>query len=272
MNKSKVILLGTGTPNADPSRSGSAVVVIIKNQPYLIDCGPGVIRRAAAAKIDLTRLDKAFLTHLHSDHTVGYPDLILTPWVLGRNKPLSIYGPAGLKSMTNNLFRAYQADIEERLKGLEPANEDGYKVNPMEINPGVIYQNESLCVEAFLVNHGSWKAFGYKFITTDKIIVISGDTAPFHAMEQIYQNCDILIHEVYSVKGLARRPKEWQNYHKKVHTSTLELAKIASVVQPKLLVLYHQLFWGTSDEELINEIKEIYTGKVISGKDLDIFT
>ncbi|MBY8999403.1 MAG: MBL fold metallo-hydrolase [Candidatus Heimdallarchaeota archaeon] len=270
-DKSKIILLGTGTPNAEPSRSGAAIVIIINNKIYLIDFGPGVIRRAVEAELPAKDLEIAFLTHLHSDHTAGYPDLIFTPWVLGREVPLKVFGPPGIDKMTELILEAYQEDIEERINGLEPINQLGYKVEVNEIEPGIIYHDDYVKVEAFLVNHGSWKAFGYKFYTPDKIIGISGDTAPFDDMITDYKDCDVLIHEVYSVEGLKKRSEDWQEYHADVHTSSYELAEIASIVKPKLLVLYHQLLWGVKEKDLLNEIKERYNGKVVSGKDLEVY-
>ncbi len=100
--RSRIILLGTGTPNAEPDRSGPSLVIEVDSIPYLIDFGPGVIRRAVSAGLDITKIHTVFLTHLHSDHTAGYPDLILTPWVLGREEPLTVFGPPGFDTMTSH--------------------------------------------------------------------------------------------------------------------------------------------------------------------------
>jgi ribonuclease BN (tRNA processing enzyme) len=281
MNNSKhmkVILLGTGNPNPDPMRFGPSLAIIVKESSYLIDFGAGITRRTDKAYYDLgikslesSRLIKGFLTHLHSDHTLGYPDLILTPWIMGRTHPLEIYGPPGTQKMTDNIIKAYNLDIKERINGLEPANTSGYKVQVNEITPGVIYEDENIRVEAFIVSHGALFSFGFRFITPDKIIVISGDTAPFEECIDLYKGCDMLIHEVYSSKMFQTLPPEWQKYHSSVHTSSYELAEIASKVRPELLILYHQLFWGASEGELIAEVKEGYDGKVISGNDLQVF-
>lgn len=270
----KIVLLGTGTPNALPHRSGPSVAVIANGVPYLIDAGPGVVRRASEAfHSGLTALEPpnirhVFFTHLHSDHTTGYPDLILAPWVLGREEPLEVYGPKGTREMTDHLHQAFKEDIRIRSNGPDGASEDGWRVNAHGIRSGIIFQDENVMVEAFPVNHGPWDAFGFRIVTQDRIIVISGDTAPTETMVEKAKDCDVLVHEVYSAKGLKGRPKEWQHYHRSKHTSTLELAGISERVQPGLLVLYHQLFWGTSDDELLREITEIYSGEVISGKDL----
>jgi ribonuclease BN (tRNA processing enzyme) len=276
--RTQVVLLGTGTPNADPERSGPSLAVVVNDTPYIVDFGPGVVRRAAAAyqkgvkglKVD--KLKTAFVTHLHSDHTVGYADLIFTPWTLERKAPLEVFGPRGIKAMTEHLLKAYSQDIDIRLHGGEPANHTGYQVIAHEIKAGVIYKDENVTVKAFPVKHGSWKeAFGYRFETPDKIIVISGDCAPSPAVVESCNGCDILIHEVYSTTGFAKRPPEWQKYHASFHTSTRELAEIANKARPKLLVLYHQLFWGTSEEELLQELQQQYKGKAVSGRDLDIY-
>lgn len=273
----QIVLLGTGTPNPDPRRFGSSIAIVVNNVPYLVDFGPGVVRRTAAAYekgiagLTMPNLKLAFLTHLHSDHTAGYPDLIFTPWVLGRDEALQVYGPSGTQAMTEHILAAYEQDIHERIHGLEPSNPRGYQVNVVEIEAGTIYQDVNVTVEAFPVNHGSWKAFGFKFVTPDKTIVISGDTTPVEIMIEKAQGCDVLIHEVYSVEGFKKRPTEWQQYHANVHTSSHQLAEIANKTQPKLLILYHQLFWGVSEGDLLAEIQEHYTGEVVSGNDLDVF-
>ena len=187
--KTRVVLLGTGTPQPDPDRSGPATAVVVNGSAYLVDFGPGVVRRAAAAAIDKgvrelepTNLRVVFLTHLHSDHTAGYPDLILTPWVMGRQAPLEVYGPKGIKNMTEHVLAAYHEDIEIRTEGMEHAPPQGWKVNVHEIKAGVVYRDANVTVTAFPTRHGDWEeSFGYRFVTADRTIVISGDTTPTQA-------------------------------------------------------------------------------------------
>jgi ribonuclease Z len=131
--------------------------------------------------------------------------------------------------------------------------------------------NENVRVEAFPVQHGSWPAFGYRFQTPDRVIVISGDTAPTEAIVEQSRGCDVLLHEVYSGGRFEDLPAQWQRYHSRVHTSTRELARIAAEAQPGLLVLYHQLLWSATDQHLLDEIAEGYSGPVLSGRDLDIY-
>ena len=182
--ETKLVLLGTGTPNACPNASGPSTAVIVGDRSYLVDFGPGVVRQAAKAYqkgIDALRPDcltVAFCTHLHTDHTAGYSDLIFTPWVMERKEPLKVFGPKGICEMTDYIEKAYAVDIDFRINGFEKANEEGYKVEAKEIQPGIIYQDDRVTVEAFPVSHGTLESYGFKFTTPDKVIVISGDTAP----------------------------------------------------------------------------------------------
>jgi ribonuclease Z len=246
-----------------------------------VDFGPGLVRQAAALSpeyggvieaLGVENLKTAFLTHLHSDHTTGYPDLIFTPWVKGRDAPLEVYGPEGIKEMTENILEAYKEDIKVRLYGLEPANNQGWRVNAHVITEGIVYKDKNVEVEAFMVEHGSWpEAYGFIFRTPDRTIAISGDARPSENLVEKCKGVDVLIHEVYSHEKLKDRDPFWQKYHPQFHTSTHELAEIAGKVKPKLLILYHQLYWGATDEELLQEITDIYKGKVVSAKDLDVY-
>jgi ribonuclease BN (tRNA processing enzyme) len=278
----KVVLLGTGNPNPSPSQSGCSVAIIVNDTPYIVDFGPGVIRRASAMSpayggnikgLDVKNIKHAFLTHLHSDHTTGYPDLILTPWVMGRNEPLEVWGPEGIKNMTDHILEAYSADIKYRVYGDEPGNDVGWRVVCHEFyNEGVIYKDKNVTVEVFPVIHGTWpNAWGFRFTTPDKTIVISGDSRPAEKIIEYSKNADILIHEVYSYSGFNKRSEEWKKYHSEHHTSTIQLGEIAGKANPGLVVLYHILFWGSTEDELLAEISQKYSGKVIAGRDLDIF-
>jgi ribonuclease BN (tRNA processing enzyme) len=276
--RTQLVLLGTGTPNAEPDRSGPALAIVVDGVPYLVDFGPGVVRRAAAAfqkgvkGLDVKLLRTAFATHLHSDHTAGYADLILTPAVLERDAPLDVYGPTGLRAMTANVMKAWEQDVKLRLNDLEPAKPAGYEVRAHEVEPGQVFRDARVTVTAFGVRHGAWKqAYGYRFVTPDRTIVISGDCAPSESVVTACDSCDILVHEVYSATGFATRPPEWQRYHRAYHTSSSELAGLATRARPTLLILTHQLRWGTSEEALVAEVKRDYAGKVVSGRDLDVF-
>ena len=281
----QVVLLGTGTPVADPDRSGCSVAIIVNAMPYIIDFGPGVMRQLAAVTpyfsepgegiegLDLSNVTRAFLTHMHSDHTTGYPDLILTPWAVGgsgRDRPLEVYGPKGLNDMTKYILKAYEADIEYRVYGIQHCNDQGWRVNSHEITEeGVIYQDSNVKVETFPAPHGTWdNAWSFRFTTPDKIVVISGDTRYSEKLIQYSKGADILICEVYSAKLMHPASLDYFQSH---HISTTELAKLAKKAEPKLLVLYHVMPSGVIEQDYLNEISEIYNGKVIFGNDLDKF-
>jgi ribonuclease BN (tRNA processing enzyme) len=287
LDETKVVLLGTGTPNACYNRSGPSVAIVANGFPYIVDFGPGVVRQASKAykmgikALHPERLDKTFLTHLHSDHSVGLPDLIFTPWVLERKNPLTVFGPNGVKNMVNHILKAYQVDVNERINGLEHANKTGGEVNVVNIKSGLIYKDENVEVEAIPVIHGGFESYAFKFTTSDKKIVVSGDTSPCEALVEAAKGCDILVHEVYSGSRVLNRDPKWKKYHTSVHTSTYELGELANRIEPGVLVLYHQLYmvdvFSATDEfllevqqEMIKEIQEKFKGKIIFGNDLDI--
>lgn len=277
-DSTRLVLLGTGTPNAEPGRYGSALAVVVNDTPYLVDAGAGVVHRANEAYrkgiqgLAPHRLATVFLTHLHTDHTVGLPDLIYTPWVLERKVPLTVLGPRGTESLTRHLTRAYEEDVRVRVKGMEPANTTGHGVEAREVEPGFVFQDENVRVYAFEVAHGDWDvAFGYRFETPDRTIVVSGDTAPTEAVVEACGGCDILVHEVYSRAGWEKRSPRWQRYHAAFHTSGPELGRLASRARPGLLVLTHQLLWGATPQELLAEVQHEFSGSVVYGNDLDVF-
>jgi ribonuclease BN (tRNA processing enzyme) len=280
--RTRLVILGTGNPNTDPERSGPATAVVVDDRAYLIDAGPGVVRRAAKAARDreipalrAQGLNHVFITHLHSDHTVGLPDLLYTPWVLDRPDPLQVFGPPGIQGMMDGIGDAWSDDIQLRINGLEPRehNREGYRPIVREVLPGLIFEDDLVRVFAIRVNHGSWEnPYAYRFEGPDRTIVISGDTAPSEALVEACNGCDILVHEAYSAEQFVGRAPEWQRYHAAFHTSTSQLAELASRARPGLLVLYHQLYWGTDEDALIAEIRGAgYSGRVVSARDLDVY-
>lgn len=276
--RTQVVMLGTGTPNADPDRSGPATAVVVRGHAYLVDAGPGIVRRAAAAArsgvsaLRMQNLQIVFLTHLHSDHTLGLPDLMLTPWVLDRTAPLAVYGPAGTRALTRHLLAAYAADIDNRRHGTQPHNDTGWQVRAHEIRPGVVYRDGLVTVSAFPVPHAGWaQAYGYRFETADRTVVISGDTRPDDAIVRACDGCDVLVHEVYSQEGFDRLPPEWQRYHAGAHTSAVALGALAARARPKLLVLTHGLPWSSTPAEIVREVRAGFDGAVVYAGDLDIY-
>jgi ribonuclease BN (tRNA processing enzyme) len=275
-----IVMLGTGTPAPDPQRQGPSLAIVAGGQAYVIDAGVGVMRRVAGAfregiaQMRPDRIGIAFLTHLHSDHTMGLPDLIFTPWIYGRSQPLALYGPAGTKAMAADLLQAYAQDIDIRIHGLEHANSTGYRVQAHDIEPGLVYQDTNVKITAFAVQHGSWKeALGYRFDTMGKSIVISGDTRPSENVVKACDGCDVLIHEAYS--GLASptkaKSKQWQDYLAAFHTSADQLGQLATRARAKMVVLTHAMpFSDSGGGELVSQVKQHYQGAVIWPRDLDV--
>jgi ribonuclease BN (tRNA processing enzyme) len=174
--------------------------------------------------------------------------------------------------MTHHILKAYKKDIKIRIDGLEMGDKRGYIVDVHEIKPGLIYQDELVKVYAFKVSHGNWdQAYGFRFETPDKVIVISGDATYSEELVKNAMNCDILVHEVFSQTGLDKREDRWKKYHSTFHTSPSQLANIANQVKPGLLVLTHLLFFKESKETLMEEVRKNYTGKITMGEDLAIY-
>jgi len=299
--RTRVVLLGTGTPVPDPDRSGPATAIVVDDRAYLVDFGPGVVRRAESAALNKNiqavqprNLKVAFVTHLHSDHTAGYSDLILTGWTSGRAVPLEVYGPSGLQAMTEHILQAYRVDIETRINPESPMRDigrfpDAWKVNAHEIKAGVIYKDEKVTVTAFATKH-AMESYGYRFETPDRTIVISGDTNPVEATVNACNGCDVLIHEAQPLEMQAKMPKSVQSVVAKYHTTIEQLAELANKAKPKLLVIYHTITFPpgiaptrllppnaaadalyVSPEMLQKEIRARYSGKFVIGKDLDVY-
>ena len=276
----QLIQLGTGNPNPWPDTAGPSAVIVVNDTPYIFDAGEGVMRRAEAAfrKYNLKGLHREnfrhlFLTHLHWDHTVGVPEVIMTPWTQGRSDPLFVYGPTGTAHMIKSFQEAFRQDIAIRVKGLEPANPTGWRAEATEFAGTYTYRDKNVTIEAFPVCHGDIEnAVGYKVTTPDRVIVLSGDTTYCPIVAEKARGADILVHEGYSSKSHAKLPADWASYHTAFHTSGADIARIANAAKPKLVVLSHHLTWGGDAISMISdEVAETYDGKVVSGEDLDKF-
>ena len=270
-----VVMLGTGTPLPDPKASGPAVAIVVGSRVFLFDAGAGVTRRIAAAGLPIDGVTAAFITHLHSDHTLGYPELIFGTWVMGRKTPLRVYGPPGIKAMTDHLIAAWAEDTVIRITGLERGVPGGYRVDVREVVAGVVYDSGGVKVTAIAVPHGSWRyAYGYRIDTPRRHVVISGDTRYSDALAVAAAASDVLIHEVYVES--ARKPENrpggelWPRYLSEFHTSSVEVGRLAAKAQPKLLVLSHVIPYDASSSELLAGVRRGgFAGRVVVAKDLD---
>ncbi|HEU0013109.1 MAG TPA: MBL fold metallo-hydrolase [Longimicrobium sp.] len=293
-SRTRVVLLGTGHPIPEPDRSGPAVAIVVDANVYLVDAGVGLVRQASAAAaagqpaLSAPALQKVFVTHLHSDHTMGMPDVMFTPWIVGRRQPLQAWGPAGTRAMAERLMLAWEEDLEVRLHA-ESAGEGGADGLGMEVceipeavSSAVVFRDRLVTVTAFAVEHGSWnqadpvtrnRAFAYRFDTPDLSVVVSGDTGPApEAFARACGGCDVLVHEVYAMKNRAPLPQDRKDYDAAYHTSTLELARsVAPAADPGLLVLYHVgVMPGVADADVLREMAG-YRGRVCLGRDLDVY-
>lgn len=284
-SRTQVVMLGTGTPIPDPDRSGPAVAIVVDSVAYLFDAGVGVVRRAAAAGRNgikafgplsngqyAPKFDRLFITHLHTDHTMGLADVIFTGWIQGRIDPFNVYGPPGTSRLVNGILDGNAEDIAERMGSSMGPSANGWKVVEHDVSEGEVFKDSRITVTAFAVPHADWKyAFGYRIQTPDRTIVISGDARPTDVIAKQCNGCDVLIHEVYSDAGFATLPPNRQKYHAHAHTSATQLGDIATQAKAKLVVLNHQLFFGSSDEKLLSEVRSHFSGRVVSAKDLDVY-
>ena len=276
----QVVVLGTGTPVPDAYRAGSSIAVIHKGYAYLFDVGAGSVRRAIEAryKYDILALyphliRAVFITHMHSDHVMDLSELTMTYW-WRRNPQLLAFGPEGMRDYFDGMEKMVRADLDFRLNGVQPVdNRQGFLAQVTEISPGIIFEENGLTVEAFAVPHGTIKpAFGYKIVTDDLSLVISGDTAKSEVIPEKSKGVDLLFHEVISDVGFARLPPFWQRYHTSAHTLASDVGRMAQLAKPKKLVLYHGLYYGVSEETVLEDARKYFDGEVLLAADLDKFS
>lgn len=278
-HRTRVVMYGTGTPILTAAHSGNSVGVLVNGSLYLFDAGPGVERRmleGVAKGITFDTIPAVFITHLHSDHTLGLPALLYDH---GANAaflsggPLNVFGPPGVRAMMEHIAAAWSADREIRDHNRD-SPQPAFTARTTDVAaPGIVFRDSNVVVRAFEVPHSIWPhAFGYRVETADRTIVISGDTRASDAVVTACNGCDILLHEVYSAAGFPKVPPQRKEYHANAHTSTLQLGDLATRAHPGLLVLYHQLYFGgTTDEDLVRETATRYKGKIVSARDLDVY-
>jgi ribonuclease BN (tRNA processing enzyme) len=271
-----IVMLGTGTPVPNPHAAGAATAIIVGHRVFLFDAGSNVERQLAAAQLPTDGVEAVFFTHLHSDHTLGYADLIFTSWVFGRHNALRAFGPPGLRAMTSHLIAAFADDIDARTSGLEHAPRNGYRVDARETRGGLVYDSAGVRISAFRVSHGVFKvALGYRIVANGRTIVISGDTKPSDEVARQSKNADVLVHEVYSASKTDPKEKmadggDWATYLASAHTSDVEVGRIAAQANPRMVVLTHIISQGATDDELIAGVHAGgYKGRVVVAHDLD---
>ncbi len=286
MSRTRILMLGTGTPIPDPDRKGPALVIIVDSTAYLFDAGVGVVRQASAAgRLGVVpfapprpgvqpnpQFDRIFLTHLHSDHTLGLADAIFTPWIQGRTSPVDIHGPPGTAWLVSTILDGNAEDIQERVAAPAGPSRDGWRARVHEMEPGQVFRDERVTVRAFLVPHSGWRyAYGYRIDTPDRSIVISGDTRESDAVVDACNGCDVLIHEVISDSAFHAYAPERQAYHAAAHTLATGVGRVASRARAGMLILTHILSGGLPDDVILREVRTTFSGRVFLAHDLDVY-
>lgn len=212
---------------------------------------------------------KLFLTHLHSDHVIGVPDLMLTPWSAApeRKVPLEVWGPVGTRDMMRHLEEAFAFDIRMRRDVDESFSPTGIRVVAHDIHEGRIFDRNGVTVTAFAVSHGLVKpAYGYRIDYAGRSVALSGDTAPSDNLIAVCKGVDVLIHEAIDVDVLRRLVPDKTRMDAIVarHTTPEQAARIFSRVSPRLAVFSHSP--GTA--AIVEQTRRSYAGRVEMGEDL----
>jgi ribonuclease Z len=269
----KVTLLGTGTPQPTMERFGASTLVQAGSATLLFDSGRGSLQRLFQLNVSYDKIDALFLTHLHSDHIVGLPDLWLTGWLIsGREMPLNVFGPTGTDEMIKNLQKAFAFDIKIRV-GDDKKAEEGSKLLVKEIEQGIVYEKNGVKVIAFKVDHHpDIPAFGYRIEYGGHSVVLSGDTRYSENLIRFAKGADLLLHEVIVAPDSLSKsdPKYPQFAH---HTTVEQAAKVFNEVKPKLAAYSHiGKLYGRNEQELLKRTTAIYSGPFIIGEDLMSFS
>jgi len=268
----RVTLLGSGAPPPRLDRFGPCTLIEVGNEKFIVDAGRGAMQRIYQLGIPFAEITGLFITHHHSDHVVGFPDLWLTGWIgrpWGKRKqPLHVWGPVGTQQMLEHLPLAFAVDIRVRSKNY-PA--DGVKLLAHEIEEGEVLHRDGIRVSAFKVDHGGedLPAYGYRIDYQDHTAVLSGDTTFNENLIQHSQGVDVLVHEVTAVTGSAAESPDQLKRISGNHTTPKQAGEIFSRVKPKLAVFNHLLlFGGATAEDLIPATRKRYLGPLIVGEDL----
>jgi len=268
----KVTLLGTGCPPPAMNRFGPSTMVEAGGQKFLFDAGRGALQRLRELKVPWQEVQGVFLTHLHSDHVVGFPDLWLTGWLIvpGRNVPLRVWGPRGTSDMMSHLEQAYDYDIKIRIQN-DGASPEGVALLVEDISEGVVYEKSGVKVTAFEVDHAPVKpAFGYRIDYAGRSVVLSGDTRVSENLVRHAQGVDVLIHEVFAPATLERagvppaRAKNILDYH----VTPEQAGQVFARVKPKLAVYSHICMPTATEQDLLPATRKTYSGPMQLGEDL----
>lgn len=276
----RVTLLGTGRPDPVIDRFGPSTLVQAGDETLLFDCGRGAAQRIWQLRIPLSRVGAVFLTHLHSDHTVGLPDLWLTGWLPTpygrRTTPLSVWGPTGTRAMADGLVQAFAWDLDRRARA-EGLPKSGAAFDAHEVKSGVVFERGGVRVTAFLVDHGRLlePAYGYRVDYGGHSVVISGDTRPTESLVKASAHADVIVHEVIAAPPALLERSETARRIVGFHTLPEDAGRIFARVRPRLAVYSHVVLLTTdpafpppSVTELIPRTRTTYDGPLEVGEDL----
>ena len=267
----KVTLLGTGAPPPVIDRFGPSILVEAGDQRLIFDMGRGTLQRLSQIKVTQKDIGGVFLTHLHSDHVVGFPDFWLIGWLTGgRALPLLVRGPKGTEKMMSNLEKAFEFDIKLRVSD-DKAAPRGVVIEAKDVTEGVVYEKNGVKVTAFEVDHKPIKpAFGYRIDYGGRSVVLSGDTRSSENLIKYAQGVDLLIHEVVSPIAYTRTTvsKERAETVTAHHTTPEQAGQIFSRVKPKLAVYSHIVPPSATLQDLIPPTRKTYSGPLELGEDL----
>ena len=278
----RVTLLGSGTPVPQPDRFGPATLVEAGGKKLLFDAGRGAPIRLFQLHVPLSEVSPLFLTHFHSDHTAGIPDVWLSGWLGGpwarRKTPFWVIGPTGTRDLMANLERAYAADIRIRMAD-ENYPAEGIRVIAEEFAVGgVVYDKDGIRVTAFEVDHGDLikPTYGYRIDYDGRSVVISGDTRFNQNVVKYGTGADLLIHEVAAVRPELLKDAQVQRVMAH-HTSPQEAGRVFQLARPKLAVYTHLVLLARPNvlavtaEELVSQTRATYDGPLVVGEDLMAF-
>lgn len=279
----KVTLLGTASPTPRPDRFGPSTLVEAGDQKLLFDAGRGVPIRLRQIGVPLGRIDVLFITHYHSDHVSGVPDVWLTGWLSPpygrRTAPFRVIGPVGAKNLMSNLERAYALDVKIRLED-EKLPAEGVAIAAEEFDKdGVVYEKNGVKVTAFAVEHGAAikPAVGYRVDYKGRSVTFSGDTRYDENVVKHATGTDLLIHEVGSARPeliAASVPVQRIIAH---HTTPREAGQVFSRAKPKLAVYAHIVLLSNEKiseptlDDVVAETRLTYSGPLVVGEDLMSF-
>jgi len=267
----KVVLLGTGPgPLVNLQQYGTSVLVEAGRQRFLFDCGRGATLRLAQAGVPIGSITRVFLTHLHSDHVLQLPDLLLAGWAAGRSTPLTVWGPVGTRSMMENLQQAFAFDVHTRRDVDEHLPAVGITVVSHDVSAdSVVFAEGGVTVTAFLVDHGPVRpVFGYRVDYGGRSVALSGDTRVSENLIRHARGVDVLIHEVFDPEVLRAQPEHPSAAAIDAiiahHTTPEEAGTVFRRVAPRLAVYYH----AANTSRLLAQTRTTYTGPLQGPEDL----